>query len=401
MLKTKPKWMRWDALKNAQKRNNVVDTDAPPVDTKTEERVDLTSTLDSAVDVKNIVGAFNELITSDSITKDEKKRLRRAKQHFLQTGEKKLPIKTKPKSKSKSKRKVKSKKYEFKLPDDIFKNGEFALSKDVEDIGATVKRRSRSSITLNKRLSNYDSEELNGNRSDAIYHRREGSSWKLNNNPERSVFSYETLHNRKLGSTLALLFSKIAEERMGDKIIGEDKWDVEDIMFRRVSKKVITNCKFSREKKHLVLILDSSPSCKQMAQVYSEVATESAMFDDVEIYDAPNGYAHSIYDTLRKEFVPLTDDEIDAMYEWNCLEGRTIIYFGDEDGTRCIEKSNEHNEVHWFYKSYRDYGREEEILQSQDDDVDRMTLSYSDKKNITIYKCNDTKQLIQAVRDMR
>ena len=85
MLKTKPKWMRCDALKNAQKRNNVVDTDTPPVDTKTEERVDLKSTLDSAVDVKNIVGAFNELITSDSITKDEKKRLRRAKQHFLNT----------------------------------------------------------------------------------------------------------------------------------------------------------------------------------------------------------------------------------------------------------------------------------------------------------------------------
>jgi len=401
MLKTKPKWMRWNQLEDVQRKKNVVDTDTPPVDAKTEERADLTSALDSAEDYKNVVGAIDELITSDTVTKEEKRKLRRSKRYFLNTGKKKVPVKAKPKRKAKSKSKVDTEKYEFKLPDDIFKNGEFSLNMNVNNISTKPKRKSKGSVTLSKRLSNYDKEDLKENRSDAIYHRREGSSWKLNKKPERSEFSYETLHNRKLGSTLALLFGKIAEERMGDKIIGEDKWDVEDIMFRRVSKKVITNCKFSREKKHLVLILDSSPSCKEMAQVYSEVATESAMFDDVEIYDAPNGYAHSIYDTLRKEFVPLTDDEIDAMYEWNCLEGRTIIYFGDEDGTRCIEKSNEHNEVHWFYKSYRDYGREEEILQSQDDDVDRMTLSYSDKKNITIYKCNDTKQLIQAVRDMR
>jgi hypothetical protein len=394
MLKTKPKWMRWNALHNAQKKNSVVDADTPPVDANEDERADLTSALESAKCIVETVEAFDELITSDSVTKEEKKKLRRAKRHFLNTGKKKLPTKTKPKTKSKPKRKVKSKKYEFKLPDDIFKNGEFSLNRKVNDIGGVVgKRSAKSSITLTKRTSNYTSETLNGNRDDAKYYRRSGSSWKLNKKPERSAFSYDALHNRKLGSTLALLFSKIAEERMGDKIIGEDKWDVEDIMFRRVSKKVITNCKYTREKKHLILVLDSSPSCKDMAQTYSEIATESAMFDDVEIYDAPNGYAHSIYDPLRKDFVHLNDEELDAMYLWNCLQGRTIIYFGDEDAVRSIDKSRKHNEIHWFYKSYSSYDKDAEYY--------RLIERYKDKKNITIYKCNDTKQLMEAVRNIK
>ena len=113
------------------------------------------------------------------------------------------------------------------------------------------------------------------------------------------------------------MFSKIAEERMGDKIQGSDKWDIEKIMFRRISKKVITDCKYSREKKRLVLMLDSSPSCSRMAKTYSKIATESANFDDIEIYDAPNGYVHSVYDARTKKFRALERDELDYTYLWN------------------------------------------------------------------------------------
>ena len=357
MLKTKPKWMRWNSLSNAQKKNNVVDADTPPVDTNEDEGADVLSA------------------SSDSNSH-------------------KQPKKVKPKDKPKTKRSNVNKKYEFKLPNDVLKSGEFSLNMKINDIGGIAgKRSAKSSIVRTKRTSNYTSETLSSNREDMKYYRRKGSSWKLNKKPERSAFSYDALHNRKLGSTLALLFSKIAEERMGDKIIGEDKWDVEDIMFRRVSKKVITNCKYTREKKHLILILDRSPSCKDMAQTYSEIATESAMFDDIEIFDAPNGYAHSIYNPLRKDFINLTDEEIDAMYHWNSLQDRTIIYFGDEDAVRSINNSNKHNEIHWFYKSYTSYDKDREYK----DLIDK----YKDRKNITIYKCNNTEELMEAVRSMK
>ena len=92
--------------------------------------------------------------------------------------------------------------------------------------------------------------------------------WKLNPNPVSSEFTLRGLRNRKLASNLALLFSKVAEERIGDKIAGRHKWDVEKIMFRRISKKLITHCKYSRDKEKIIIILDSSPSCSRMANLF-------------------------------------------------------------------------------------------------------------------------------------
>ena len=250
-------------------------------------------------------------------------------------------------------------------------------------------------IVRTKRMKDANESELEDNRYNSKRHFRT-NSWRLNPERERSAFSYETLRNRKLSSTLALLFSKIAEERMGDKVIGEDKWDIEDIMFRRISKKLVTNCKYSREKQRLVLMLDSSPSCIDMANTYSEIATEAAMFDDLEIYDAPNGYAHSMYDVSRKEFRILTDEELDATYHWNCFEDRTIIYFGDQDADRSIKRAYKYNEIHWFYQAY---GYGSRTYTRQLNDTEGLRKQWKDKVNI--YMCNDTDQLIKSVRRMK
>lgn len=217
---------------------------------------------------------------------------------------------------------------------------------------------------------------------------------KQNLNNISKSFDYEYLRNRKLSSTLSLLFGKIAEERMGDRTEGSDKWDIEKIMFRRISKKVITDCKYAREKQRLVLMLDSSPSCSSMANVYSQIATESANFDDLEIYDAPNGYAHSIYNPREGKFVKLSVEEIEYTALWGGFNGRTIIYFGDTDATRSIRASWSHNDIHWFYRSYEDYD-----LKCQKLDTQSIRRKWSDK--VTVYMCNDIPQLMQAVRDMR
>ena len=263
MLKTKPNWMRWNALGRRKKVKSNVKTDPPPVVTKTEERADATFALDSSV-------ASYRKVRMEKLTAKP------------MDANKKLDMST-----------------------DIFKNGLFAINGEVENVDFGSKMKSVT-IVRTKRMKDENEGELEDNRYNSKRHFNT-NSWRLNPNRERSAFSYETLRNRKLSSTLSLLFSKIAEERMGDKVIGEDKWDIEDIMFRRISKKLVTNCKYSREKQRLVLMLDSSPSCIDMANTYSEVATEAAMFDYLEIYDAPNGYAHSIYNASRKEFRILTD----------------------------------------------------------------------------------------------
>ena len=219
--------------------------------------------------------------------------------------------------------------------------------------------------------------------------------YKQNLHSVDNSFDYEYLRNRKLSSTLSLLFGKIAEERMGDSTEGLDKWDIDKIMFRRISKKVITDCKYAREKQRLVLMLDSSPSCSSMANVYSQIATESANFDDLEIYDAPNGFAHSIYNPREGKFVRLSDEEIEYTVLWGGFNGRTIIYFGDTDAVRSIRSSWSYNDIHWWYRSpYEDHE-----LKSQKLDTQRIRRQWSDK--VTVYMCNNISQLMQAVRDMR
>jgi len=353
MLKTKPKWMRWDASGRKKKVKSNVKTDTPPVMAKTEERAGATLALDSTV-FPNREVRMKKLIAKSNYSNEQ-----------------------------------------LDMSTDIFKNGFFAINGQVENIDFSDKMKNLA-IVRTKRMKDESDYELEGNRRSGKNHFN-ANRWRLNPNPERSAFSYETLRNRKLSSTLALLFSKIAEERMGDKVIGEDKWNLEEIMFRRISKKLITNCKYSREKQRLVLILDSSPSCEDMANTYSEVATEAAIFDDLEIYDAPNGYAHSIYNPSRKEFRILTNEELDATYHWNCFEDRTIIYFGDQDAVQSIKRAYKYNEVHWFYQSYGGY--EYFDYERQLNDTERIRKEWKDKVNV--HMCNDTDQLIKSVRRMK
>ena len=255
---------------------------------------------------------------------------------------------------------------------------------------------------MSKRVKDVPIEVLNDNEDEARRHKEHG--WMLednqresgNKNHSNSSFTYEQLKNKKLSSTLSLLFGKIAEERMGDKQEGSDKWDIDKIMFRRISKKIITDCKYSREKKQLVLMLDSSPSCRNMARVYSKIATESATFDDIEIYDAPNGYAHSIYDARTKSFRKLEREELDYTYHWKGFNNRTIIYFGDYDATSSIHSAYKYNDIHWFFQCI--YGGSTSEREKEERMIG-LNRDWGDK--VSIYMCNDTNELITAVRDMR
>ena len=263
-------------------------------------------------------------------------------------------------------------------------------------------------LKISKKISNKISNKLNITEKQIQWNREEvklmiRDGWKLKNEDRNyntnlgrinSDYKYKKLKNRKLGSSLSLLFNKIAEERMGDKTVGNDKWDIDKVMFRRISKKVITDCKYSREKLKLVLMLDSSPSCKKMADVYSSIATESAKYDDIEMYDAPNGYAHSIYDKRIKKFRELNTDEIDYTLWWGGFNNRVIIYFGDNDGQRHINRSYKYNEVHWFF-------RENKHTSQANRDVTWRNLNDQYKNKVTLHKCSDVNQLLNSVRNIK
>ena len=277
------------------------------------------------------------------------------------------------------------------------------VAKDKKTITSNNRVRSTSKVPIksNNKTNSAIVREASDEQKDGYFEyckkNNEQRKWNLYSKNEyktESSFDYSTLRNRKLSYNLALLFSKLAEERSGERVIGEDNWDIKSIMFRSVTKKLINDCKYSKEKQRLVLMLDSSPSCEKMARMYSQIATESAKFDDVEIYDAPNGYAHSIYDPLIKEFRKLTKDEAVATWYWGCFTNRTIIYFGDNDAVRSLRESYKYNDIHWFYQAYRHSSQEESMRE-----IEFLRTEWDGK--LTVHMCNNVDELIQSAKDMR
>lgn len=233
------------------------------------------------------------------------------------------------------------------------------------------------------------------------YHRKnardnlEYHNWKVNTRQVESQFSFKSLNNRYLSANLALLFSKIAEERTGDKIAGRKKWDIKKIMFRRISKKLITQCKYSRDKEKIIILLDSSPSCSKMADLYSKISTEACRYEHVELYDAPNGFIHSVYSISERKYIPLTDEELDNVYHWLGFDGRTIIYFGDEDGTSSLQAAYKQNEIHWFYQNPSRYRTRKQLKAT----MDRLRKEWNGK--VKLYQCNTVNEIIKAVKEIK
>ena len=134
MLKTKPKWIRWDVLGSKKKVKSNVKTDAPPVETKTEERADVKSALDSTA-------------TSHRKVRMEK-------------------LTTKPMDTTKN----------LDMSTDIFKNGLFAINGEVENVDFGSKMKSVS-IVRTKRMKDEHEDALENNRCNSKRHFRT-NSWR-------------------------------------------------------------------------------------------------------------------------------------------------------------------------------------------------------------------------------
>ena len=188
------------------------------------------------------------------------------------------------------------------------------------------------------------------------------SKCKYSNNDKRtkSVFAVaKESKDKRLANTLSIMVSKLAEERSGDVIIGEDEWDLQELMMRSITKRNIYSCMQSRERENIVMVLDSSPSCQSTSELYAKIAMLSVKIGCLDIYLAPNAYVTHKMNNKSYKYEPIFDLSKDSSFIvcgmdelHNFFKNRVILYFGDWDGEYMIAKASQTNEIHWFNKEY-------------------------------------------------
>jgi len=217
-------------------------------------------------------------------------------------------------------------------------------------------------------------------------------------------YEVENISEKRIYRMVDVIISKIAEDLTGYDIYGDDFWDIDRLMNRKLNKYPLSTCKNSRERERLIFIVDTSPSCYKQAKFYSKLAMAAAERADVDIYDAPNSHVEKIYDGQTKRWKgcwvhglrTITDDEgfeIEyARNDWSeRWKGRTIIFFGDWDGCENIGEGSRKNKV-YFFCSTKEYA------------YSRMDLS----RYISRYKfrgkhyiCNSVTDFIKLLRKVR
>jgi hypothetical protein len=152
---------------------------------------------------------------------------------------------------------------------------------------------------------------------------------------------YFKSRNKRYGTAFANLIAKLAEDNTGNDIDGDEFWDEQLLAERTVTRHSINKCKKDKTKERIVLMLDTSPSCRQVADFYGLMANIAEGYDDIEVYDVPNGRIVHKYSRRYKRFVPAwnLEDIINGAHEWKYMKNRTVLIFSDSDCTRTVEKN--------------------------------------------------------------
>lgn len=204
----------------------------------------------------------------------------------------------------------------------------------------------------------------------------------------KGKFTLDTGGVRRIATKFSRLISKISEDMTGEPEPGDEFWDIERLLYRQLSNESILNCKMSRQKEVIMMILDSSPSCSKEAKFYSSLASVASIHNDIELYNAPNARLVEIYNRKAKKFVPfLTPQDIaNRVHEWSLFRNRVIIFFGDSDGVEVVSNAAEYNKIYWFHK---------EPKRCIDDYV-------SEHRNVTIFESiTSTQSFINAMKTIR
>jgi hypothetical protein len=157
------------------------------------------------------------------------------------------------------------------------------------------------------------------------------------------AFALEGRYLRGLAARFARMVSKVAEDSADLPAPGDDEWDLEELRMRRFTGRHVNQCRQTREKRKVAVVLDTSPSCEHQARLFGAVAQVAEALGDCDLYDAPNFSLVARQQAGR--WVPLPEPE----RAWH-FERRVVLAFGDFDGldSICNASKTRGNKIYWF-----------------------------------------------------
>ena len=212
----------------------------------------------------------------------------------------------------------------------------------------------------------------------------------INLGKAKSAFDLEQgLKIRRLSTVLANVIAKLAEDQNCEPVPGDDEWNIDDLLMRKITKMPVNACRQSRERSNIVLMLDSSPSCKKQSAFYSSLAIGAVGMNVLDVYDAPNCKVIRKFNYRTKRFEEfMSKDEVSAGVKgWDYIKGRTVLFFGDYDGSEQMEQESNHNKVFWFNP---DFG-----ASKYDDEY------YLEDFSGIIYCCKNDKDFIEILKKLK
>ena len=163
-------------------------------------------------------------------------------------------------------------------------------------------------------------------------------------------YTLEGARNRRLSVELSRVISKLAEDHVGAAVEGDEFWDCDRLSMRKLNRESIYKCRMTREKHNIIIMLDSSPSCSEYSNFYSDIASQCVQFGDIELYDAPNARIVHMYNSRKKAFVEFLtmEDIFRDVHMWSLFKNRTIVFFGDFDGLHIVLGGTINNKVYYY-----------------------------------------------------
>lgn len=164
-------------------------------------------------------------------------------------------------------------------------------------------------------------------------------------NPHRAprAFPLEGRYMRGLAARFARVVAKLAEDNADLPQEGDEEWDLNALVRRRFTGRLPHHCRMSREKRKVVVVLDTSPSCAHQARLFGALAQIAEELGDCEMFDAPNFSLTSLWRTGAWEDLPAEERE------WQ-FRNRVVLAFGDFDGIEhiCAASQRRGNRIYWF-----------------------------------------------------
>jgi len=157
------------------------------------------------------------------------------------------------------------------------------------------------------------------------------------------AFGLEGHYLRNLATRFARMITKVAEDSADLPSQGDEEWDMPELLKRRFTGRLVYQCRMTREKRKVAIVLDTSPSCEHQARLFASVARIAEELGDCELYEAPNFAIVARKTGNEWEQLESTEEE------W-AFKGRVVLAFGDFDGIEriCEASAIRGNRIFWF-----------------------------------------------------